>query len=166
MIAFHVASTGDLACNPGMCPDWELNWWPFGSQSVLNPLSYTSQVYIFIYILYIHIIHIYTFLFLSLFLSHSLSREIIVGLASLKSVGYSLTGNLGKRWSHSLEHWLKRAVQKSGNSGWMFTVLSWGRIPSYLGNLSFALKAFNDYKSLTHIMEGNLIYVKPIYYKC
>ena len=18
--------TGDLACNPGMCPDWELNW--------------------------------------------------------------------------------------------------------------------------------------------
>ena len=23
--------TGDLACNPGMCPDWELNWQPFGS---------------------------------------------------------------------------------------------------------------------------------------
>ena len=21
--------TGDLACNPGMCPDWESNWWPF-----------------------------------------------------------------------------------------------------------------------------------------
>ena len=24
--------TGDLACNPGMCPDWELNRWPFGLQ--------------------------------------------------------------------------------------------------------------------------------------
>ena len=25
--------TRDLAYNPGMCPDWELNWWPFGSQA-------------------------------------------------------------------------------------------------------------------------------------
>ena len=25
--------TGDLACNPGMCSDWELNQWPFGSQA-------------------------------------------------------------------------------------------------------------------------------------
>ena len=24
--------TGDLASNSGMCPDWELNQWPFGSQ--------------------------------------------------------------------------------------------------------------------------------------
>ena len=29
----HVAPTGDLACNPGMCPDWELNWQPFVSQA-------------------------------------------------------------------------------------------------------------------------------------
>ena len=26
-------STGDLAHNPGMCPDWELNQQPFDSQS-------------------------------------------------------------------------------------------------------------------------------------
>ena len=26
-------STGDLTHNPGMYPDWELNWWPFGSQA-------------------------------------------------------------------------------------------------------------------------------------
>ena len=25
--------TGDPACNPGMYPDWELNWRPFGSQA-------------------------------------------------------------------------------------------------------------------------------------
>ena len=24
-VASHVAPTGDLACNPGMCPDWESN---------------------------------------------------------------------------------------------------------------------------------------------
>ena len=23
---------GDLALNPGMCPDWKSNWQPFGSQ--------------------------------------------------------------------------------------------------------------------------------------
>ena len=27
------ALIGDLACNPGMCPDWESNWKPFGSQA-------------------------------------------------------------------------------------------------------------------------------------
>ena len=43
VIASHVAPIGDLAHNPGMCPDWELNQRPFGSQSVLSPLSYTRQ---------------------------------------------------------------------------------------------------------------------------
>ena len=27
------ALTGDLAHNPGMCPDWESNWQPFGLQA-------------------------------------------------------------------------------------------------------------------------------------
>ena len=26
-------TAGDVAHNPGMCPDWELNWGPFGSQA-------------------------------------------------------------------------------------------------------------------------------------
>ena len=43
VIASYVVVPGDLACNPGMCPNWELNWQPFGLQSMLNPLSYTSQ---------------------------------------------------------------------------------------------------------------------------
>ena len=30
--------------NPGMCPDWELNWRPFGSQPVLSPLSHILAV--------------------------------------------------------------------------------------------------------------------------
>ena len=33
MVAPHVPPTGDLACNPGICPDWELNTRPFGSQA-------------------------------------------------------------------------------------------------------------------------------------
>ena len=43
VVASYSTPTGDRAHNPGMCPDWESNWWPFGSQPVLNPLSYTSQ---------------------------------------------------------------------------------------------------------------------------
>ena len=26
VVASHVPLTEDLACNPGLCPDWELNW--------------------------------------------------------------------------------------------------------------------------------------------
>ena len=29
-VASLMPPTGDLACNPGMCPDWELNLKPFG----------------------------------------------------------------------------------------------------------------------------------------
>ena len=33
VVASHAPPTGDLACNPGMCPDWELNQWLFASQA-------------------------------------------------------------------------------------------------------------------------------------
>ena len=33
LVASHIPSTGQLAHNPGMCPDWELNWQPFSSQA-------------------------------------------------------------------------------------------------------------------------------------
>ena len=33
VVVCHAPPTGDLACNPGMCPDWELNWQPFASKS-------------------------------------------------------------------------------------------------------------------------------------
>ena len=33
VVAFRIPSTGDLALNLGMCPDWELNRQPFGSQA-------------------------------------------------------------------------------------------------------------------------------------
>ena len=35
--------TGDLACNPGMCPDWESSRRAFDSQAGTQPLSHTSQ---------------------------------------------------------------------------------------------------------------------------
>ena len=33
VVASHTPPTGDLACNPSMCPEWELNQQPFGSQA-------------------------------------------------------------------------------------------------------------------------------------
>ena len=33
VVASHEPPTGDLTRNPGMCPDWESNGRPFGSQS-------------------------------------------------------------------------------------------------------------------------------------
>ena len=45
-------SLGYLSCapnqgpdshNPGMCPDWELNWWPCGLQGDAQPTEHRSQ---------------------------------------------------------------------------------------------------------------------------
>ena len=33
VVASHVSPTGDLACNPGMCPDWESNLQSFAPQA-------------------------------------------------------------------------------------------------------------------------------------
>ena len=33
VVASLMPPTGDLSYNLGMCPDWELNWWPFSSQA-------------------------------------------------------------------------------------------------------------------------------------
>ena len=43
VVASCVPPTGDLACNPGMCPDWESNWHPLVCTPALNSLSNTSQ---------------------------------------------------------------------------------------------------------------------------
>ena len=37
VVASHAPLTGDLAHNPGMCPDWELSQLPFGSQACVQP---------------------------------------------------------------------------------------------------------------------------------
>ena len=41
---FSLTPAGDLACDPGMCPDWESNRDPLAHRPALNPLSYTSQI--------------------------------------------------------------------------------------------------------------------------
>ena len=33
VVSSHMPPTGDLACNPGMCPDWESNRLPFVLQA-------------------------------------------------------------------------------------------------------------------------------------
>ena len=42
-VYFPLLLTGDLACNPGMCPHWESNQQPFDLQAGTQPLSHTSQ---------------------------------------------------------------------------------------------------------------------------
>ena len=37
VVVSHAAPTRDLACNPGMCPDWESNQRPCGSQVGAQP---------------------------------------------------------------------------------------------------------------------------------
>ena len=58
--------TGDLDCNPGVCPDWELNL-SVGRAS-LNPLSHTTQGSSFSYNFYfltINIRYILIFFYIS-----------------------------------------------------------------------------------------------------
>ena len=43
LVASCISPTRGLAYNPGLCPDWELNQWPFGRRLALNPMSHTSQ---------------------------------------------------------------------------------------------------------------------------
>ena len=51
VVASRAPPTGDLAHNPGMCSDWELNRDPLVHRPELNPLSNTSQGYFpFVYL--------------------------------------------------------------------------------------------------------------------
>ena len=43
VVASHTSPTRDLACNPGMCPDWELNQRPLVRRPTPNPLRHDSQ---------------------------------------------------------------------------------------------------------------------------
>ena len=43
VVASYTPPTGDLARNPGMCPDWELSHDPLVCRPVLHQLSHTSQ---------------------------------------------------------------------------------------------------------------------------
>ena len=47
VVVSHVPTTGDLACNPGMCPGWESTCNVLIHRLTLSPLSYTSQGHFF-----------------------------------------------------------------------------------------------------------------------
>ena len=42
VVASHTPPTGALACNPGICSDWESNHNPLLLSVALNPLNHTS----------------------------------------------------------------------------------------------------------------------------
>ena len=45
VVVAHTPPSGDLACNPGLCPDWNPNGDPLVLRPALNPLSNSSQGY-------------------------------------------------------------------------------------------------------------------------
>ena len=55
VVAFRMSPVGNLAHNPGVCPDWESNWLPFGS---LTGAQFTEphqlRIIFLIYRLYIN----------------------------------------------------------------------------------------------------------------
>ena len=56
VVASHVPPTGDLAWNPGMCPDWELNQQPFGSQAGAQSIE-SHQLGLFWFCLFVCFVH-------------------------------------------------------------------------------------------------------------
>ena len=46
VVASCMPPTGDLACNPDLCTDWESNWQPLVHRLALSPMSCTSQGYV------------------------------------------------------------------------------------------------------------------------
>ena len=53
MVASSVPPTEDLANNPGMFPDWESNWRPFGSKTITQytePHQPGLLIYFLIYV--------------------------------------------------------------------------------------------------------------------
>ena len=67
VVASHAPATRDLACNPDMCPDWELNRRPSGSQAGAQSTEphqpglgclwfFTSDTSVLILILRVHLL--------------------------------------------------------------------------------------------------------------
>ena len=59
------APTRDLAHNPGLCRDWEWNWWPFGSQAGAQATEQyqTGQFERFLFVvLFFLVLHVVTFI--------------------------------------------------------------------------------------------------------
>ena len=56
VVASLIPPTGDVAHNPGMCPGWESNQWPFGSQAhaQATELHQPGLNVLFLYGLYIY----------------------------------------------------------------------------------------------------------------
>ena len=59
VVAPHAPPTGDLVCNPDVCPDWESNQRPFGSQASTQSTELYQLGLIKIYFNKLHYIILY-----------------------------------------------------------------------------------------------------------
>ena len=77
--------SGELACNPGMCPDRESKWWPFGLQAGdQSTESYWPGLCVS-FDLKSHVVSICVFFFLFFFLFfliHSATHYLLIGALS------------------------------------------------------------------------------------
>ena len=58
VVASHIPSTGDLACNPGLCPEWEWNQQPFGSQAG-GPSTELDQPGLFFFFFLVYLLYFF-----------------------------------------------------------------------------------------------------------
>ena len=56
VVVSHMPPTGDLACNPGMWPDWDGTSDPLVHRPALNPLIHSNQGSLFISVVIVLII--------------------------------------------------------------------------------------------------------------
>ena len=62
VVASHTSPAGDLACNPGVCPDWDSNQRPFGPQASTQSTEPHQPGHFFLFLSYTKMLHLKIFL--------------------------------------------------------------------------------------------------------
>ena len=81
VVASHVPPTGHLASNPAMCPDWELNCQPFGSQAhaqSTEPHQPGQILFLYYYLLIIVLLSCITIVTVNLLLPTTVYWKLLV----------------------------------------------------------------------------------------
>ena len=127
---------GDLAGNPGTCPDWESNWRPFGSQAGLSLLTHTSQGY-----------HHYSFLMVKM-------SQICLAETHSSCTFFNMSPSI---FEHFLAFWYK-IIQAHGE---FCLPKIWNIFPRILGSFSGKYLATKIWELGVLIAIGVLIAPKP-----
>ena len=131
MAAFNAPPTGDMAHNPGMCPDWELNLQPFGSQAGAQSTEPHQPGLLFIFFIF--------FLFLKPF-----SISCNTGLVMMNSFSFFLSGEL---FFHFIVCMHCNDIDD----------MDWGHIMGHLSTLIFILYHLSQYHAENNTFNKHLL---------